>query len=570
MAGEPENLVNDARRRGQKSHLWAWVALLIVIIFISVIRIRLLDVPLERDEGEYAYSGQLMLQGIPPYEKAYNMKMPGIYAAYALILAIFGQTHTGIHLGLLFINAATTVLVFLLAKDLFDPVAGLVAGSAYALLSIGQHVQGFSANAEHFVLLPALAAILLLRRAVRLQKYFLFFLAGLLFGIAFLMKQHGAAFIIFAAGYLFFIYLCSRRINRNFLLFGSVLLVMGALLPFMLNCLILWWCGVFSKFWFWTFDYARQYVSLRPFNIGFFFLKRRMAEISGSAISLWGLAIVGLSYLILSSKFRRHLPFVAGFLIFSFLAVCPGLYFNPHYFILILPAVALLAGVGIAFIFDVFARGKSILVSKVIPIVLTVAIIGYSLYQQRLFFFVMNPVEILRSSYGFNPFPESLEIARFIKENSSKDDTIAVIGSEPQIYFYSDRRSATGYIYTYPLMENQPYAGRMQQEMIYQVSQTMPKFLILVGAPNSWFGLFGPGYEERIFKFFERFPLQYYHFVCTADILPGKATMYRWGNQASLNSLKSLYWIAILRHNQYGDPNNISLSNQYREKHTIQ
>jgi hypothetical protein len=38
---------------------------------------------LERDEGEYAYAGQLMLQGIPPYQLAYTMKLPGPFAAYA-------------------------------------------------------------------------------------------------------------------------------------------------------------------------------------------------------------------------------------------------------------------------------------------------------------------------------------------------------------------------------------------------------------------------------------------------------------------------------------------------------
>ena len=48
--------------------------------------------PLERDEGEYAYAGQLMLQLIPPYQLAYNMKLPGIYAAYAVVLKLFGQT----------------------------------------------------------------------------------------------------------------------------------------------------------------------------------------------------------------------------------------------------------------------------------------------------------------------------------------------------------------------------------------------------------------------------------------------------------------------------------------------
>ena len=64
--------------------------------------------PLERDEGEYAYAGQLMLQGIPPYQLAYNMKFPGVYAAYALIMLSFGQTSVGIHFGLLVVNMASS------------------------------------------------------------------------------------------------------------------------------------------------------------------------------------------------------------------------------------------------------------------------------------------------------------------------------------------------------------------------------------------------------------------------------------------------------------------------------
>jgi len=71
-------------------HYFVWAALIIIVLFVSIVRIRLLAVPLERDEGEYAYAGQLILQGIAPYRLLCNMKMPGIYAAYALILAVFG------------------------------------------------------------------------------------------------------------------------------------------------------------------------------------------------------------------------------------------------------------------------------------------------------------------------------------------------------------------------------------------------------------------------------------------------------------------------------------------------
>lgn len=96
----------------------AWVLLAVVVFgFALAIRIRLLGIPLERDEGEYAYAGQLILQGVPPYKLAYNMKFPGTYAAYAGIMSIFGQTMTGIHLGLLLVNAATVVLIFSWVDD---------------------------------------------------------------------------------------------------------------------------------------------------------------------------------------------------------------------------------------------------------------------------------------------------------------------------------------------------------------------------------------------------------------------------------------------------------------------
>src|SRR5450759_1349438 len=144
------------------SQYWCYGLLLLVILFFALIRVHLRDCPLERDEGEYAYAGQLMLQGIPPYQLAYSMKLPGTFAAYAVILALFGQTPGGIHLGLLLVNAATTFLVFLLTRRLFGQLAGLLAGASYALLSTSPSVMGFAGHATHFVVLPALGGILLL------------------------------------------------------------------------------------------------------------------------------------------------------------------------------------------------------------------------------------------------------------------------------------------------------------------------------------------------------------------------------------------------------------------------
>ena len=113
----------------------AWVLLAVAVIFAVFVRVRLRELPLERDEGEFAYAGQLLLDGIPPYKLAYNMKLPGTYIAYAALMAVFGQTIAGIHLGLLAVNVATILLLYRLTRELFDPISAGLAAVFYAIMS---------------------------------------------------------------------------------------------------------------------------------------------------------------------------------------------------------------------------------------------------------------------------------------------------------------------------------------------------------------------------------------------------------------------------------------------------
>src|SRR5580765_5880737 len=150
---------------------WVPAALAVILTLAAFVRLRLLDFPLERDEGEYAYAGQLILQGIPPYKLAYNMKFPGTYAAYALIMSIFGQTIHAIHLGLLLVNVATIALIFLVGRRLINMVAGVTAAASYAVLSISPSVLGLAAHATNFVMLPVLGGILLLLKEQRVTAF---------------------------------------------------------------------------------------------------------------------------------------------------------------------------------------------------------------------------------------------------------------------------------------------------------------------------------------------------------------------------------------------------------------
>ena len=100
---------------------------------------------------------------------------------------------------------------------------------------------------------------------------------------------------------------------------------------------------------------------------------------------------------------------------------------------------------------------------KFLPVCLFGVTVAELLARNATLWFSASPPEICRVLYGFSPFPESPEIARYIDANSKPGETITVLGSEPQIFFLAHRHSASGYVYVYPLTEPQPLAPSSRQ-----------------------------------------------------------------------------------------------------------
>ncbi len=456
-----------------------------VVLSFAGIRFRLRDMPLERDEGEYAYSGQLMLQGIPPYQLAYNMKLPGTYAAYAGIMEVFGETSGGIHLGFLIVNAATTVLVFLLGRKLFGNTVGAVSGMTYTVLSASTAVLGLAAHATHFVVFTALAGVLLLNYALESDRALLFFWSGTCLGLAFLMKQPGIVFAMFT-----FAYPAYRKWDQfgdwRYAFPRGGALFAGVVWPFGLTCLILYWAGVFPRFWFWTFNYARAYGSILHFADAVNQFRASISTLFSFDGPLWVVAGIGLVVLSLNRRTRSQSVFLGGLLTFSFLGVSTGLYFRAHYFVLLLPTAALLCGIAVVVATDFFRTRYSSAAWAVIPVSVFAAALAFSVVREGPFFFAKNSQVASRRIYYGNPFVEAEKVAEYIKMNTSSTARIAVFGSEPEIYFYSQRKSATGHIYTYALMEEQKHAKQMQEEMMREVISVRPEYAVFVDDELSW------------------------------------------------------------------------------------
>lgn len=528
---------------GNRMKYGSYIAIGLVIVFVVAIRLRLLQIPLERDEGEFAYMGQLMLQGIPPYLVAYNMKLPGIYAAYALFMAIFGQTIAGVHLGLLVVNVIAIILLFFLTLKLFDDVAAVIAAASYALLSVSPSVLGTSAHATQFIVPFVLGGTLLLLKALDSGSYWLLSASGLLYGLAFIIKQHAIFFISFAVIYFIWRIIWTRPLDWKRLACGTALFLAASAIPFIIACVLFYFSGIFSTFWFWTFTYARQYAMEVPFSDAVQQFKMSAPLAVKPWGGLWTIAAIGFTSIFWDEKARSNRFFLIMFALSSFLTVCPGFFFREHYFVTLLPAVALLAGIATTAVMKFLSDRKLSFTIQLLPVLVTVAALIFPITILSDFFFRATPVHACRMMYGANPFPESLEIAAYIKNHSTKEDKIAVIGSEPQIYFYADRKSATSYIYVYALMEPQPYASRMQHDMIREVESTHPKHIVFVEVPTSW--LVRPNSDRTIIKWTPTYLSGYYRVVGIIDLLGGDTYSSYWDEELSRYKPESRFHVVV-------------------------
>jgi hypothetical protein len=263
-----------------------------------------------------------------------------------------------------------------------------------------------------------------------------------------------------------------------------------------------------------------------------------------AAPGLWLLALLGFILLFAETSLKSWRAFIAGFAFFSFVAVWPG--WRGHYFIQLLPATGLLVGVAFRAAPAVLARLRLAFSPAAICLPVFVVAMLSPLIQWGDIYFLLAPAQGARDIYGLNPFPESVEVGRYLAAHCPRNARIVVLGSEPQIYFYCQRRSVTGYICTYPLMEPQPYAVAMQKEMIRQIEQGRPEYVVFVHVKESWWQ-----YRDSntlILDWFGPYQRKELQLVGLVEMWPDQPTQYHWYDQPVTNvQTKAESWLAIFK-----------------------
>ncbi len=465
--------------------------LLLIMFFALLIRLPFLNVPLERDEGEYAYIAQRIEHGDIPYKDAFNQKPPGIFYIYWLAFQTLGEKVRDIHLFMYLFTLIEIFLIYKLGSILFNKSIGLISAGIFSFITIEPGVCGNAANTEIFMLLPIIASIVVLLLAIQKKKLGLFFICGVLNGIAFMIKQVAVFNFLFI---IIFMLHHSLKDENNFkslikryqyLIFGFVMVLVPIFLYF-------WLKNAWGDFLYCVFLHNFAYITTPLSNHLFSKFWERIYPILAGDWVFWILSLYAFSYLLRTKKLNN--PLLPGWFIFSFLGVVVSPRFFPHYFLQLTPALAIGAGWGLYKVIQGINKVKSVSLRKLIFIIVIGMIVIVPLNVNYKYIFVYSPDEISMQIYGSSPFVEAKPVADYIAQNSSENDTIAVIGSEPEILFYAKRRSATKYIIFYPLTGDYKDSLVKQKQAFQEITTNNPRYIVII---NEFSSLLVKGYTKR-------------------------------------------------------------------------
>ncbi len=492
--------------------------------------------PLERDEGEYGYGAQLLLQGKGLYENVYSLKWPGIFWSYAGILLIFGQTALGIHLGVLILNIATAFMVYKAAIHLVSRVPAVTGALAYLIFTVQRELQGITANSEHFVIFYfSIALLLIFKYRSRLKLRFLFW-AGIFSGFAFLNKQHAVGYVLAGAGMLLLFEI--ERANFKSAIKTLTIYTSGLIIPLVATLLWVFSFDNFERFWFHTVIYAREYVTLITFDEAWCELSKRIIENLTVNPILWGgffLSIILLPVLGIAPKCWKILyPLLFG----AIIAMSIGFYFRPHYVIF----MSLAGSLFIAVTFEFISHKLS---GTVATTVFVIGTLSYFMLEKEYLFEWDSNWTSYQMYYGY-PFREARIVGDYLEAESQPGDRVLVIGAEPQINFYARRKSVTGYIYTYPFFENHPFAEGMSNEWTEQIRSDHPEYIVLMGHWKTYVNRENAMFR-KIWKFSGSFISDNHYQLIGEMDLPIQDGGMAWDNGVSGKNVVTENWIRVYK-----------------------
>lgn len=524
------------------------LGLLLLLVFITyTIRSKFSGIAFERDEGAYSYYGKLLLEGKIPYKDFYEQKFPGLFYFYAFIVNFFGDTVQGMHKGFMWVNILTMIFIYFTSRNLFSAFAGVVSAATFVFVSMTPTLSGYTVQGEHAVIFWASLGFLFysIARVNNDWKYYL--LMGLALGGAFMVKTSGIFFV--AAGGItvitdFFFTKGKKEFKQLFIrafIYGG-----GALAVVAVMFLIIYMKGSFSDMIFWTYEIPKKYVAKIPWEQGKQYFEYTYQGITMDYKLFWRHAFLALVACLFAKSVEMKTKVFAFVLIaFSCATIVPGFYFYGHYWIQILPGLSILSGLTYFSVMSILKDRMNVKSPnlKYVYLALFAGLIFFHTDKLKNYYFHPNYEQIERAVYGTNPFPEAMEIGNYINRVAKPEDEIVVMGSEPQIYFYTKKHCPSRHAYFAAIVDNVPEHKVWQREFVADVEKVKPKYFIFFNHQISLF--VQPNTDNYVFTWANKYIQDGYKLVGLVDMIDGQRSTYIFDESCQRYQPKSQSYIMI-------------------------
>lgn len=456
---------------------------LLILVLSFLLRVSFVHEPLDRDEGFYAYIGSGLLQGKILYRDLIDIKPPGIYYIYALIIGIFGKSIVAIRLCTAFYSIATVYCLMRLTRYIAGPVAGIWAGLLMAILSTCPGIEASSSNAEVFMLLPLVAATYLVLRGIDSGKIRWYALSGALCGVALLIKTVALPQVLVLVSWLYFVPERKSDLRRFRVICLSYCLSLAGVVALVVG--YFYAVGAIDDFIQWNVTFIAQYSKSA---IAGSTLPAALISVAHDLLAVGFLAVIGCCWIPRKRcDVRSMLPVVLfpATLIGVWL---PGKYF-PHYFIQILPVSTMIAGIVIA---DLSESGgwRRWAVTAILVLGCGGLLAEYPVYAKY------SPAEVSQWKYGSTEFIDIVNTADYLRERTTPSAYVYQWGFDPGLYFLADRRSPNKYLANLYVCYA-PHPTQALQEVLHSLALKKPEYLVI----DSYWSDVLPEQSEKIKNF---------------------------------------------------------------------
>jgi hypothetical protein len=430
-----------------------------------------------RDYGIFSYIGQQITLGKLPYQDAWDHKPPAIFYIDAFGLWLGHGFRWGIW-GMEFLALALSIwLSYYLLKKNWGIFPALF-GTAAWLFGLSITLEGGNRTEEFPLPLHFLTILIFLELIKNPRNRICGFILGLTFSISFLFRANNAMVEVALIAALFLIWFFQRQFR--IVLEQAIFIGIGVLLPILITCVYFWSQGIFKEMFDGSITYNLLYSGTKFSNES-----TLRSGIKNLGVLAW-IGIIGYLLIVLQSlkqwrageKISPLYLFILLGCPFAVAVTDPAKRTYPHYFINWLPYIALLTGIVIYTVQNIFRLDRflnvvpeSITLSGALIIALAVfGLTGLALKNRDAFVNLIRRTSVERNSV----------VSVYARENTRPEEQVLFWGGFPGENFMAHRSSPSPYI-TYPLLLDTNLSIQYSDQFLVDLIDHPPVLIVDMG-----------------------------------------------------------------------------------------